>query len=75
MLSLWYLWPIPVSVHSKALVCGRLNSGIVGSNPDESMDVRLFRLLCLEYRVTAATSWSLVLSYRECVCVCVCVCA
>ena len=25
--------PIPVAVHSKALVCGRSLAGIVGSNP------------------------------------------
>jgi hypothetical protein len=76
MLSLWYLWPIPVSVHSKALVCSRLNAGIVGSNPDEGIDIRLFRFLCLEYIVTSETSSSLGLrSPTECVRVRACACA
>ena len=30
-----------VAVRSKVYVCGRLSAGIVGSNPADSMDVRL----------------------------------
>ena len=33
--------PNPVAARSKACVCGRSNSGIVGSNPSGSMDVCL----------------------------------
>jgi hypothetical protein len=33
--------PIPVAVRSKAWVCGRSLTGIVGSNPAKGMDVCL----------------------------------
>jgi hypothetical protein len=33
--------PIPVAARSKAWVCGRSLTGIVGSNPAEGMDVCL----------------------------------
>jgi hypothetical protein len=39
--------PIPVAVRSKAYVCGRLITGIVGSNPAEGMDVSPLCLLCV----------------------------
>jgi hypothetical protein len=40
-------WAIPVSVRSKAQVCGRLIAGIAGSNPAEGMDFCLLDLLCV----------------------------
>jgi hypothetical protein len=39
------LVPIPVAVQSKAWVCGRSVTGIVGSNPAGGMDVRLLWVL------------------------------
>jgi hypothetical protein len=41
-----HLTPIPVVLRSKEQVCGRLMTGIEGSNPAEGMDVRLLCLLC-----------------------------
>jgi hypothetical protein len=38
--------PAPVAVRPKAKVCGRSMAGIAGSNPVESMDVRLMCLFC-----------------------------
>ena len=37
--------PIPVTLRSKALVCGRFTAGIEGSNSAERADVRLLCLL------------------------------
>ena len=42
-----------VAVRSKAYVCGRLITGIVGSNPAEGVDVHL---LCLWSVVQVAAS-------------------
>jgi hypothetical protein len=39
--------PIPVAALSKAWVCGRLLTGIVGSNPAGGMDVCLLWVLCV----------------------------
>jgi len=39
--------PIPVAVRSKAWVCGRSFAGVAGSNPTGSMDICLFRILCV----------------------------
>jgi hypothetical protein len=38
---------IPVAARSKAWVCGRSLSGIVGSNPPGGMDVYLLWVLCV----------------------------
>jgi hypothetical protein len=40
-----YEIPIPVVVRSKAWVCGRLISGIAGSNPAEGVDI--LSLVCV----------------------------
>jgi hypothetical protein len=45
--KLGYTWPIPVAARSKAWVCGRSLTGIVGSNPAGVMDVCLLRVLCV----------------------------
>jgi hypothetical protein len=39
--------PIPVAMRSKAWICGRSLTGIVGSNPAEDMDVCLLLVLCV----------------------------
>jgi hypothetical protein len=39
--------PIPVAARSKAWVCGRSLSGIVGSNPAGGMDVCLLWVSCI----------------------------
>jgi hypothetical protein len=39
--------PITVAAPSKAWVCGRLLTGIVGSNPAGDMDVCLLGVLCV----------------------------
>jgi hypothetical protein len=39
--------PIPVDARSKAWVCGRSLSGIVGSNPNGDMDICLLCALCV----------------------------
>jgi hypothetical protein len=38
--------PIPVAVQSKGLVCDCLSAGTAGSNPAESMAIRLLYLFC-----------------------------
>jgi hypothetical protein len=43
----YYQAPISVASRSKAWVCGRLFSGIVGSNPAADIDVCLLRVLCV----------------------------
>jgi hypothetical protein len=64
---------IPVTVQSKASVCGRLIAGIPGSNPSESMDVCPLSLLCCvgsglcDELITCSGE-----SYRVCVCLIVC---
>jgi hypothetical protein len=42
-----YTNPIPVAARSKAWVCGRSYTEIVGSNPAEGMDVCLLWVLCV----------------------------
>jgi hypothetical protein len=39
--------PIPVAAQSKAWVCGRSLTRIVGSKPNEGMDVCLLWVLCV----------------------------
>jgi hypothetical protein len=50
---------IPVVLRSKAYFCGHSIAGIAGSNPADSMDVRLMCLLCFVYIAASATSRSL----------------
>ena len=59
--------PIPVAARCKSYVCGHSLVGIAGSNPLETIDVRLVA------RVAAsATSWSLAQSSPTgCLCLCV----
>ena len=40
-------YQIPVAVHSKAWVCGRLPAGITGSNPTGDMDFSVLPLSCV----------------------------
>jgi hypothetical protein len=55
-----YVRPMPVAAQSKACVCGRSFSGIVGSNFAEGLDVlSLLNFVCCQVEVSA-TSWSLV---------------
>ena len=49
---------IPVAVHSKAWVCGRLVVGIVGSNPAGDMDVSLWALCVVRW----GSDWTFVQS-------------
>jgi hypothetical protein len=35
------IMPIPVGVRSEEEVCGSSTAGIAGSNPDDSMDIRI----------------------------------
>jgi len=58
---------MPVTTQSKACVCGRSLSGIVGSNLTEGLDVlSLLSFVCCQVEVSA-TSWSLVYwSYTVC---------
>jgi hypothetical protein len=48
-----------VAVPSKAWVCGRSLTTIVGSNPTGGMDVCLVSVVCCQVEVSA-TGWSLV---------------
>jgi hypothetical protein len=63
-----YVRPMPVVAQSKACVCGRSLSGIVGSNLAEGLDVlSILSFVCYQVEVSA-TSWSLVYwSYTLCV--------
>ena len=59
-----YVRPISVAAQSKACVCGRSLSGIVGSNLAEAVELlSLVSFVCCQVEVSA-TSWSLV--YRSC---------
>jgi hypothetical protein len=53
------LVPIPVAVRSKAWVCGRSLTRIMGSNPTGGMDVCLVSVVCYQVEVSVM-SWSLV---------------
>ena len=44
---LYYMFPIPVAVRSKASVRGRLIAGIAGLNPAGGMTFLLLSLLCV----------------------------
>jgi len=44
-----------VAARSKAWVCGRSHSEIVGSNPAGSMDVSLERVVCCQIDVSATS--------------------
>jgi hypothetical protein len=50
---------MPVTVRSKAWMCGRSLTRIVGSNPTGGMDVSLVSVVCCQVEVSA-TGWSLV---------------
>ena len=54
---------------AKAQLCSRMSVGIEGSNPDESMVIRPFCLLCFGLCNGLITRSEK--SYRVCVCVCV----
>jgi hypothetical protein len=58
---------MPKAVRSKAYVCCRQITWIVGSNPAEGMDVRLLCLLCFVYVAASATASSLVQRPTWCV--------
>ena len=47
----------PVTVRSKAYVCGASMAGIAGSNPAEVVDNRLLCLLCWLRLVRRAYQW------------------
>ena len=45
---------MPVATRSKALMCGRLLPGIVGSNPAAGMEVcLLWRVVCCQVEISA----------------------
>jgi len=47
--------PIPVALLAKAQVCSHLSAGIAGSNPAESMVIRLLCSLCVIKALASAT--------------------
>ena len=47
--------PIPVALLAEAQVCSRLSAGIAGSNPAESMVIRLLCSLCVVMVLISAT--------------------
>ena len=51
--------PIPVTMQSKARLCGCWLSGIAGSNPTGGVDVCLLWVLCCQVEVSAS-GWSLI---------------
>jgi hypothetical protein len=59
-MHLYISMPIPVAVRSKAWVCGRSLTGIVGTNPTGGHGcLSLVSVVCCQVEVSA-TSWSLV---------------
>ena len=60
--------PIPAAAQSKAGVCGRLPAWIVGSNPAEDLDVRLW---CRHQTLRRADHSFRGVLQGLCVCVCV----
>ena len=52
--NLYCLLPIPVAARSKAWVCGRSLTGIVGSNSAGGMDVSFVSVVCCQVEVSAS---------------------